>query len=138
MSPRCPPGRPRPGDHVPLHRFVRSLLSVRTRQRVGPADPPPDTTGSLEIAALAHDLRNLLLVIDGAACMALDALGEAHPARADLLEIRRCATRATAATERLLVPAVSAASIPQAASGKLAEGHEWARSANPVGSSAHA
>jgi PAS domain S-box-containing protein len=51
---------------------------------------------------VAHDFNNLLTVITGFADMAAEALPRDHPARADLVEIRGAADRATSMTSQLL------------------------------------
>jgi PAS domain S-box-containing protein len=51
---------------------------------------------------VAHDLNNALTAIAGYTELALGALDPAHPARADVTEIRRGAERAAAVTRQLL------------------------------------
>ncbi len=51
---------------------------------------------------IAHDFNNLLTAIDGYAELAASALPDDHPARADLLEIRRAGERAARLTSQLL------------------------------------
>jgi signal transduction histidine kinase len=61
---------------------------------------------------LAHDLRNLLTAIDGHAQLAREALGEAHPAAADLDEVLAATSRAHQLTVAWLAgPAVPAPPI---------------------------
>lgn len=51
---------------------------------------------------IAHDFNNLLTAIDGYAELAASALPDDHPARADILEIRRAGERAARLTGQLL------------------------------------
>jgi len=51
---------------------------------------------------IAHDLNNALTAIAGYAELALGGVGEGHPARADVEEIRRAAERAGSVTRQLL------------------------------------
>ncbi|NMC72206.1 MAG: response regulator, partial [Myxococcales bacterium] len=51
---------------------------------------------------VAHDFNNLLSVILNCAEFALEAVGAAHPARADLVEIKKAGRRAEALTRQLL------------------------------------
>lgn len=51
---------------------------------------------------VAHDFNNLLTVINGYADLALRSVGEDHPARRDLQEIRNAAERAGVLTRQLL------------------------------------
>src|SRR5581483_983810 len=51
---------------------------------------------------IAHDLNNALTAIAGYAELALGMLERAHPARADVQEIRRGAERAGSVTRQLL------------------------------------
>ncbi|HWP62997.1 MAG TPA: ATP-binding protein, partial [Candidatus Binatia bacterium] len=51
---------------------------------------------------IAHDFNNLLTAIDGYAELAASALPDDHPARADILEIRRAGQRAARLTSQLL------------------------------------
>jgi signal transduction histidine kinase len=76
-------------------------------------DPASDGTGVDEMeqrrlmaigrlaGALAHEFNNHLTAILGYASLLLDELGD-HPARADLLEIRRSGERAAGLTRQLL------------------------------------
>jgi signal transduction histidine kinase/ActR/RegA family two-component response regulator len=52
---------------------------------------------------IAHDFNNLLAVILNYSAFVTDELGEDHPARADVDEIRRAADRAAALTQQLLI-----------------------------------
>jgi PAS domain S-box-containing protein len=51
---------------------------------------------------VAHDFNNILSVILGHADFALEALGENHPAREDLVEVEKAGQRAAALTSQLL------------------------------------
>jgi PAS domain S-box-containing protein len=51
---------------------------------------------------IAHDFNNLLTAMSGYAELAASALADDHPARADILEIRRAAERAARLTGQLL------------------------------------
>jgi PAS domain S-box-containing protein len=51
---------------------------------------------------IAHDLNNALTAIAGYTELSLEALDQNHPARADVLEIRRAAERAESVTRQLL------------------------------------
>jgi PAS domain S-box-containing protein len=51
---------------------------------------------------LAHDFNNILSVILNCTEFALEAVGPAHPARADLLDVRKAGQRAEALTRQLL------------------------------------
>ena len=51
---------------------------------------------------IAHDLNNALTAIAGYTELSLDALADTHPARPDVLEIRRAAERAESVTRQLL------------------------------------
>jgi nitrogen-specific signal transduction histidine kinase/FixJ family two-component response regulator len=52
---------------------------------------------------VAHDFNNLLMVMSGAADLALEALPEGHPTRAELVEITDAAQRGASLTRQLLV-----------------------------------
>lgn len=52
---------------------------------------------------IAHDFNNLLAVILNYASFVTEELGEEHPARSDVEEIRRAADRAAALTQQLLI-----------------------------------
>ncbi|MFN2489684.1 MAG: ATP-binding protein, partial [Actinomycetota bacterium] len=52
---------------------------------------------------IAHDFNNLLAVILNYASFVTDELGNDHPARADVEEIRQAADRAAALTQQLLI-----------------------------------
>lgn len=52
---------------------------------------------------IAHDFNNLLAVILNYASFVTEELGDDHPARADVEEIRRAADRAAALTQQLLI-----------------------------------
>ena len=52
---------------------------------------------------VAHDLNNALTTIAGYTALALAELPDDHPARADVVEIRRAAERAESVTRQLLV-----------------------------------
>ncbi|GAA2289974.1 hypothetical protein GCM10010149_41050 [Nonomuraea roseoviolacea subsp. roseoviolacea] len=58
----------------------------------------------LDVGGFAHDLGNLLGVILGHAELALDALPEDAPGRADVERIRRAAERGEALARRFLAP----------------------------------
>ncbi len=51
---------------------------------------------------IAHDLNNVLTAIGGYTELALGELGDTHPARADVQEIRKAAERAASVTRQLL------------------------------------
>ncbi|MFH1811404.1 MAG: PAS domain S-box protein [Pseudomonadota bacterium] len=51
---------------------------------------------------VAHDFNNMLAVILNYSSLVLEALGEEHPARADLLEVQQSGQRAAALTHQLL------------------------------------
>ncbi|MBN6054660.1 hypothetical protein JYK22_22145, partial [Nonomuraea sp. RK-328] len=58
----------------------------------------------LDVGGFAHDLNNLIGVILGHAELALDALPEDAPGRADVERIRQAAERGEALARRLLTP----------------------------------
>ncbi len=86
-----------------IRRLVHTLRS-RWAERSRPPDVRLVGGSPSHETAIAHDLRNLLMVIDGAAVRTLELLADDHSVRADLLEVRRSATRATVATKGLLGP----------------------------------
>jgi two-component system cell cycle sensor histidine kinase/response regulator CckA len=51
---------------------------------------------------IAHDFNNLLTAINGYSSLVLRLLSETHPARGDVLEIRKAGERAAGLTEQLL------------------------------------
>jgi signal transduction histidine kinase len=69
-----------------------------------PDDPlsPTEPARIEQIAAIAHELNNLLATIRGYADLARDGLAEDDPARADLDQVIRAADRAATLTGRLL------------------------------------
>ncbi len=82
------------GTHVDITErtlLQQQLLQVQKMESVGRL-----------AGGIAHDFNNLLTVIISTTEFASDALGEGHPARDDLLEIRRTAERAAALTHQLL------------------------------------
>lgn len=55
-----------------------------------------------EVAAVAHDLENVLAVIQGHTEMLLDEVGDASPLRGDLDAIDRAVHRASSLVDRLV------------------------------------
>jgi two-component system cell cycle sensor histidine kinase/response regulator CckA len=85
---RLPLGR-RPGDPAPS-------MPASVAGQPGPVDH------ALVAATIGHDIRNLLTAIDLAVEMAIESVGDDHPARADLVEAIRALDMATVLTVRLL------------------------------------
>jgi len=74
----------------------RRLLAEQLRQ-----SQKMEAIGRLA-GGIAHDLNNALTAIAGYAELALGQVGEDHPVRADVQEIRRAAERAGSVTKQLL------------------------------------
>ena len=84
-----------------LASFGRDLTALRQLEAQYLQSQKMEAVGQLA-GGIAHDFNNLLQVITGFAGLALDDLPEDAPARREISEIERAATRATALVRQLL------------------------------------
>jgi CheY-like chemotaxis protein len=76
-------------------------MGTSTRARTEAAAARAERVGSTE-ADIAHDLNNLMVTVTGYTALALDELGDTHPASADLHQVANAAERAGLLTQQLL------------------------------------
>jgi len=76
-------------------------MGTSTRARTEATTARAERLGSIE-ADIAHDLNNLLVTVAGYTGLALDELGDDHPASADLHQVADAAERAGVLTQQLL------------------------------------
>jgi len=97
-------GRPvhdQDGRHVGFEMIAEDVSERRSLEEQLRQSQKMEAIGRLA-GGVAHDFNNLLTVITGYNQLLIDNLGEGHPLRAELDEVRKAADRAAALTRQLL------------------------------------
>ena len=89
------------GSHLGFEMIAEDITERRSLEERLRQSQKMEAIGRLA-GGVAHDFNNLLTVITGYNQLLMDNLGEEHPLRADLDEVRKAADRAAALTKQLL------------------------------------